>query len=66
MCARGQSVIKSAYKPDYRRPNQARKAAGIQQKVAGKAKHQGKGAGKPKHQDKQQVSSPEKVKKEAW
>ena len=26
----------------------------------------GKGAGKPKHQDKQQVSSPEKVKKEAW
>ena len=34
--ARGQSVIKSAYKPDYRRPNQARKAAGIQQKVAGK------------------------------
>ena len=36
-----------------------------QQKAAGKAK-QGKGAGKPKHQDKQQVSSPAKVKKEAW
>ena len=34
--ARGQSVIKSAYKPNHRRPNQARKAAGIQQKVAGK------------------------------
>ena len=34
--AAGQRLIKSAYKPNYRNPNQAMKAQGIQQKVAGK------------------------------
>ncbi len=32
----GQNTIKSAYRPDYRNPNQALKAQGIQVKVAGK------------------------------
>ena len=37
--AQGQQMIKSAYRPDWRRPNEGRKAAGIAQKVEGKNSH---------------------------